>query len=302
MLDEIKTILRIFFPIALCSCVVLSSMPGVPSAFANDTDVPYEGVYPETVSTILGEYYVDDLGDSIARFDSILFDPYSLAVFIKVFRKEKPFRPAGTVLDIGTGTGVLGLLALKLGADKAVATDIDRIAVKNAVFNAKRLGLSSRFDARLVPENDRGAFSVVRENEKFDVIIADLPQFYDDRKELADPGNPFYSDSLSSSPEKTKASYFAVDSGFALLSSLIGGLKDHLSPGGKLIISLRNPPGKDIFFSLIEKNALKCRVLYDAKDDQDLNGNKFFFDDPLTGKKAPARNAIMGVQVFEVTA
>ncbi|MBF0216947.1 MAG: 50S ribosomal protein L11 methyltransferase [Candidatus Omnitrophica bacterium] len=285
--------------ISLLFCLILSNDPGVLSAEGNSPTSPYEGVYPETVSTIIGEYYVDDLGDSVARFDSILFDPYSLAVFIKVFRKENPFKSAGNALDIGTGTGILGLLALKLGAEKAVATDTDPIAVKNAQFNATKLGFGSRFEARLVPGNARGAFSIIREDEKFDIIIADLPQYYDDVNDLPETGFHFYSD--SSAAGNAKAAYFAADSGFALLSSLINGLRRHLLPEGKLIISLRNPPGKETFFSLVKTNRLKYRILYSATDDPDLKGNKFFFDDPLAGRKAPAKAALMGVQVFEVT-
>ncbi len=41
-----------------------------------------------------------------------------------------------TVLDIGTGTGILGITACKLGAKKVVMTDIDPIAVEVAKQNA----------------------------------------------------------------------------------------------------------------------------------------------------------------------
>lgn len=41
------------------------------------------------------------------------------------------------VLDVGTGSGILGITAIKLGAKKAVMTDIDEVAVKTAINNAK---------------------------------------------------------------------------------------------------------------------------------------------------------------------
>ena len=42
-----------------------------------------------------------------------------------------------TVLDIGTGSGILGITAIKLGAKKSVMTDIDSVAVVTAKRNAK---------------------------------------------------------------------------------------------------------------------------------------------------------------------
>ena len=46
-----------------------------------------------------------------------------------------------TVLDIGTGSGILGISAIKLGANKAVMTDIDTVAVKSAIHNAEINGV-----------------------------------------------------------------------------------------------------------------------------------------------------------------
>lgn len=55
------------------------------------------------------------------------------------------FVTAGTtVLDIGTGSGVLGISAIKLGAKKAVMTDIDQVAVLSAKHNAEINGTADK--------------------------------------------------------------------------------------------------------------------------------------------------------------
>jgi len=53
-------------------------------------------------------------------------------------------QPGANVLDIGTGTGVLAMVAALSGAGKVVGTDIDPVALAAAVENAKLNGLEDR--------------------------------------------------------------------------------------------------------------------------------------------------------------
>lgn len=48
------------------------------------------------------------------------------------------------VIDVGTGSGILGITAVKLGAKKAVMTDIDVVAVETAKRNAKLNGVENK--------------------------------------------------------------------------------------------------------------------------------------------------------------
>jgi len=51
------------------------------------------------------------------------------------------------VLDVGTGSGILAIAALALGADAAVGLDTDELAVEASSANAQRNGVGSRFTA-----------------------------------------------------------------------------------------------------------------------------------------------------------
>ena len=52
--------------------------------------------------------------------------------------------PDSVCIDVGSGSGILGISALKLGAKKAYLTDIDQIAVESSLHNCKLNGVSDR--------------------------------------------------------------------------------------------------------------------------------------------------------------
>lgn len=76
--------------------------------------------------------------------------------------------PAGcTALDVGTGTGVLAIAAVKLGARHAIGVDIDEWSADNGNENISRNGLEGKVDIRI------GSLDVVPE-PVFDVILANI--------------------------------------------------------------------------------------------------------------------------------
>ena len=52
--------------------------------------------------------------------------------------------PRSVCIDVGCGSGILGIAAMKLGAEFAYLTDIDDIAVKSATHNCKINGVSDK--------------------------------------------------------------------------------------------------------------------------------------------------------------
>lgn len=73
-----------------------------------------------------------------------------------------------TVLDCGCGTGILGIVASKLGADRVLGYDIDEWSSENAKHNASINGVGN-LDVML---GDASVLDGV--DEEFDVVIANI--------------------------------------------------------------------------------------------------------------------------------
>lgn len=83
-----------------------------------------------------------------------------------------------SVLDIGTGSGILAVAAAKLGAGEVVASDIDPMAVKIAQDNIERNKVSHQVKAlksNLLDEHDVLQYDVVVANIVADIILRLIP-------------------------------------------------------------------------------------------------------------------------------
>lgn len=73
-----------------------------------------------------------------------------------------------SLLDCGCGTGILGIIALKYGAEKVVGYDIDEWSADNARHNAVINGVGDSYDARL------GDVAILDSSMSFDIILANI--------------------------------------------------------------------------------------------------------------------------------
>ncbi|AKI98361.1 50S ribosomal protein L11 methyltransferase [Kosmotoga pacifica] len=80
---------------------------------------------------------------------------------------EKHLKLGDRVLDVGAGTGILCALALKRGAAKAVALDIDPLAIKKCHETASINGVI--IDARV-----SDLLGAVEHEEYFDIIVSNM--------------------------------------------------------------------------------------------------------------------------------
>ncbi len=102
---------------------------------------------------------------------------------------RKHLRPGANVLDIGTGSGILGILALKFGANAVMGTDLDPHAEPAVEENCRNNGIvyRGRLDGDLASEGGEDGFSLVLGNliddpavqrivgeEKYDIVFSNI--------------------------------------------------------------------------------------------------------------------------------
>jgi ribosomal protein L11 methyltransferase len=90
---------------------------------------------------------------------------------------ERHITSGARVLDAGTGTGVLAIAALKLGASSALGFDIDEWSYANALENARLNDVSGLFTVRQcdLPSVTESGFDLIAANIQKNVIEEMLP-------------------------------------------------------------------------------------------------------------------------------
>lgn len=87
------------------------------------------------------------------------------------------------VLDCGTGTGILAICALKLGASEAIGYDIDEWSADNARHNAVINRVDDRFTSLLgdvnILKEVEGSFDLVMANINRNILLADMPMMHE---------------------------------------------------------------------------------------------------------------------------
>ncbi|MDO5146409.1 MAG: 50S ribosomal protein L11 methyltransferase [Eubacteriales bacterium] len=91
---------------------------------------------------------------------------------------KKYIRPETELLDVGTGSGILSIIGLKLGARRAMATDIDPNAIRATEENFTINGISKE-QARvqrvnILDETEAAKFYENNGGSKYDVVVANI--------------------------------------------------------------------------------------------------------------------------------
>lgn len=125
-----------------------------------------------------------------------------------------------TVLDIGTGTGILAMFARRLGAKLAVGTEIDPFALSCIAENFERNGFKTSTSVL-------GFLDVFKEGVQFDVILcnmirSELWPLRDEIEELLSPGGELIISGQLASEKHYVLDWFK-EAGFSVASEKISG-------------------------------------------------------------------------------
>ncbi|MDG2131063.1 MAG: 50S ribosomal protein L11 methyltransferase [Fuerstiella sp.] len=182
---------------------------------------------------------VETLPEQIAVFDHVFWEPDDTSSLRELLRTTDVVHDK-SVLEIGTGTGIVSLCCVQAGAVRIVATDINPWAARNAAFNAELLNFNDRMQVRLVPQKRPLAWSVIHRDEHFDVIISNPPW------ELG---------------RATRVEDFAFyDPDFRLMESIVSGLPEHLNPNGRAFLAYGHVPAIRQLKMLLKHNNLPFRT------------------------------------------
>ena len=193
-------------------------------------------------------FVVPDLQDAqLVQFESVFWEPDDTNSLRKLILEDS-IADRRTVLEIGTGTGLLSLIALSGGASQVVATDINPAAVANARYNAAMIELEENLEVRLVEPQRPGAFSAIKPGERFDLILSNPP--WEDGKVETPADHAFY------------------DPDFALMDSILEGLPLHLNPGGRCLLAYGHAPAITRLLERAKELNYSTKVLDDRPIDQ----------------------------------
>ncbi|MEN2974519.1 MAG: HemK2/MTQ2 family protein methyltransferase [Candidatus Caldarchaeales archaeon] len=163
--------------------------------------------------------------------DSKVYRPSFTSILIA---KNIPDLDGLDVLDIGTGSGILTIVASKLKARKIIATDISTRALKNAYENFK---INNVWNAEL----RLGSIYQPLKDEKFNLIISNPPMTPSDKP----------------APRYTWGGH----DGRRILDEVIRGAPKYLKNGGRLIIPTISIIGIGKTYRTLLDHGFKVKVL-----------------------------------------
>lgn len=176
----------------------------------------------QPIQYIIGQ--ADFMGEKFIVNPSVLIPRDETEILVRKaveIIKENNFK---SVLDIGTGSGCIACMIAKLSNATVIGADISFEALETAFKNMENLKL---FNRALFRKSD--LFSMIREDEKFDVIVSNPPYIPQSLKKSIQKEVSF---------EPETALYTKDEKGFEFYEKIIKDAPKFLNPNGYLMFEL----------------------------------------------------------------
>ena len=184
------------------------------------------GVTSELVEPATPPSETVDFGGLRIAFDQRVLRPRSWTENQSLWAAELlPTVPAGTVLELCSGAGQIGLLAIAGSGRRLVCVDMNPVAAEYIAANAVAAGLRNRVEIRLGRIGD-----ALAPRERFPLIIADPP--WVPRSDTA------------RFPEDPLVAIDGGADGMDVVRECLAAIESHLGVGGVALLQLG--PGKQV--------------------------------------------------------
>lgn len=142
-----------------------------------------------------------------------------------------------TVVEIGTGSGVLSLAAARAGAERVIAIDINPNAALSAGDNARLNGLAER-----VFPVCSNLMSAIAPRPLFDVILSSPPSFAGEPRDVADRA-------------------WVAGPGYRDIAMLFAQARERLKPGGRFYLLLSSDSDLGLLGRLIDEAGFSAKLV-----------------------------------------
>lgn len=150
-----------------------------------------------------------------------------------------PEMPGDTAVDLGTGSGILAIVARLQGAARVYLLDTNATAIEVALANAERNGVQDG----LVPLSTGTSMLPLPANEKVDMVICNPAQ-------LPLPA-----------PDRVDSAFYAGGDGRLMIDGVIHEAPEKLLPSGRLLMTHNSLTDLPKSLRLMTENGLETRIL-----------------------------------------